>query len=58
ERGKRTEVDNYNGYIVSKGKEYGIETPVNQKLIEIIKEIEAGKRKINTRNYRFSSSKI
>jgi len=51
ERGKRTEVDNYNGYITLKGLEYKVETPVNKKLTEMVKEIEAGKRKISPLNF-------
>jgi len=51
ERGRKTEVDNYNGYITAKGIEYGIETPVNKKLTEMVKEIESGKRKINPDNF-------
>ena len=50
ERGKRTEVDNYNGYITRKGMEFGVETPVNKKLIEMVKEIEAGKSEISPQN--------
>jgi len=50
ERGKLTEVDNYNGYIYKKGLEYGVEAPVNKKLTEMVKEIEGGKRKISPMN--------
>lgn len=52
ERGKRTEVDNYNGYIAMKGKEYNIQTPVNEQLTEMVKEIEEGKRKITPENFK------
>ncbi len=52
ERGKKTEIDNYNGYIASKGKEYGIQTPVNEKITKLVKEIEAGQRKITPANFR------
>ena len=50
ERGNPTEIDYFNGYISKKGKTYDIPTPVNDKLIETIKEIEAGKRKIALNN--------
>jgi 2-dehydropantoate 2-reductase len=50
ERGLPTEIDYLNGYIVAKGKEHGIPTPVNEKIVGMIKEIEAGKRRINPLN--------
>jgi len=51
ERGKRTEVDNYNGYIAMKGHEYSIQTSVNEQLTRMVKEIEDGKRKITPENF-------
>jgi 2-dehydropantoate 2-reductase len=39
---RRTEIDLLNGLVVAKGKEVGIETPVNQKIIEMIRRIERG----------------
>ena len=50
ERGKRTEVDNYNGYISVKGKELGVSTPVNEQLTAMVKMIEEGKRDISPEN--------
>ncbi len=38
-RGRRTEVDSLNGYIVRKGKELGIATPANEELLLAIEEI-------------------
>ncbi len=52
ERGKPTEIDYLNGYISAKGKQYGIPTPVNDKIIRMIKEIEAGDRKISPVNFK------
>ncbi|MHA2296555.1 MAG: ketopantoate reductase family protein [Candidatus Hodarchaeales archaeon] len=46
ERGKKSEIDFLNGYIVRKGKELGIDTPINDACVTIVKEIEQGKRKI------------
>lgn len=46
ERGKPTEIDWFNGYIVSMGKKYDISVPVNVAVVELIKDIESGKRKI------------
>jgi 2-dehydropantoate 2-reductase len=51
ERGRKTEVDNYNGYISARGKEFGIETPVNDFLAGMVREIEQGKRLIGPDNF-------
>ncbi len=50
QRGKPTEVDVLNGWISRKAKEYGIESPVNDKVVKIIKEIEAGMRQATPEN--------
>jgi len=50
ERGKRTEIDYLNGYVEAKGKEYNVPTPVNSRIVEIVKEIEDGQRLISLRN--------
>ncbi|MGC9159745.1 MAG: ketopantoate reductase family protein, partial [Terracidiphilus sp.] len=39
-RGKRTEIDSFNGYLVRRGKELGIATPVSQTLHGLIKLLE------------------
>jgi 2-dehydropantoate 2-reductase len=39
-RGKKTEIDSLNGYIVRRGKELGVPTPVNMTLFALIKLIE------------------
>lgn len=52
EKGKRTEVDNYNGYIVMKGREYGVPAPVNEQLTRMVKEIEEGRRNITPENFK------
>jgi 2-dehydropantoate 2-reductase len=46
ERGGKTEVDYLNGWIAGKARELGIDAPVNTRVVDIIKEIEAGKRAI------------
>jgi 2-dehydropantoate 2-reductase len=51
ERGKPTEIDYLNGYIVDKGKQHNTPTPVNDTIIRFIKEIEAGKRDISVSNF-------
>ncbi len=40
ERGKRTEIDYLNGAIVSMGKRYKIETPVNETITNVVKMLE------------------
>ncbi|HOO83804.1 MAG TPA: 2-dehydropantoate 2-reductase [Prolixibacteraceae bacterium] len=50
ERGEATETDFLNGYIVQRAKELGIETPVNQRLVSLVHEIENGQRKITPQN--------
>ena len=41
ERGKRTEIDALNGYVVRRGAELGLATPVNQALVALVKLREA-----------------
>jgi len=50
EQGKHTEVDFINGALVDEGKRTGIDTPVNRKVVEYVKEIEAGKRRMGVEN--------
>ena len=50
EKGEKTEIDIFNGYFVEKGKEYGVATPVNSKLVSMIHEIENGERAITPDN--------
>lgn len=50
QRGKLTEIDYINGYIASNGREYGVPTPVNAAIVNMIHEIEDGKREINVFN--------
>ncbi|MFH0758139.1 MAG: 2-dehydropantoate 2-reductase [Bacteroidota bacterium] len=52
ERGRKTEVDNYNGYISAKGREFRVATPVNDLLTSMVREIEEGKREITPDNFR------
>ncbi|NQU02819.1 MAG: 2-dehydropantoate 2-reductase [Syntrophaceae bacterium] len=51
ERGKPTEIDFLNGYISSHGKKQKVPTPVNDRIIEIVKEIEAGTKKVSPENF-------
>lgn len=45
ERGLKTEVDVINGAVVDKGREYGVETPVNARVVELMHGMERGERK-------------
>ena len=42
-KGRRTEIDYMNGFIVDQGREAGIATPVNLATVETVKSIEAGR---------------
>lgn len=50
ERGKLTEIDYLNGYISANGKEFGVPTPLNDEIVEMIHEIEDGERDISPKN--------
>lgn len=50
ERGRPTEIDCFNGYIAQKGREAGVQCPVNERLVAMVKEIERGERKICVEN--------
>jgi 2-dehydropantoate 2-reductase len=52
-RGGHTEIDYLNGYIVNKGGSVGINTPVNKKLMAMVREIEEKERPITPENLNF-----
>jgi 2-dehydropantoate 2-reductase len=45
ERGIKTEVDVINGAVVDKGREYGVETPLNARVVEMMHAMERGERR-------------
>lgn len=45
EKGRKTEIDVLNEVVSRRGRDAGVPTPVNNKVIEIIKDIEAGMRR-------------
>ena len=45
EHGKKTEIDFINGIVVEYGKKYGVPTPYNERVVEVIHGIEDGKFK-------------
>ncbi len=54
-RGRPTEIDYFNGYISRKGDAAGVETPINDAVTRMVKEIEKGKRSIGTDNFNDSA---
>ncbi len=50
ERGQKTEIDYLTGFITGNGKKFNIPTPVNDQVIAMVKEIEAGQRSISLAN--------
>ena len=50
EKGDLTEIDVLNGYFATNGDKYGVPTPVNHKLVQMIHEIEQGKREMTSDN--------
>jgi 2-dehydropantoate 2-reductase len=44
-KGRRTEIDYMNGFVVDKGREVGVETPVSSAVVELVREIDAGSRR-------------
>ncbi len=51
EKGKLTEIDYLNGYIVKNGKRSGIPVPVNTAVVDMIHDIEQKKRGITYNNF-------
>ncbi len=50
ERGQRTEVEYFNGYIAARGRISGVSCPINERLTAMVHEIEQKKRAISTDN--------
>jgi 2-dehydropantoate 2-reductase len=49
-KGRRTEIDYLNGYVVRKAREIGLAAPVNAALVRMVREIETGQRPIAVEN--------
>jgi len=45
EKGAKTEVDVINGGVVERGREYGVETPLNERVVELMHSMERGERR-------------
>jgi len=50
ERGRPTEIDYLNGYIVDQGRAKGVPVPINRTVVKMVKEIEAGTRNVGYTN--------
>jgi 2-dehydropantoate 2-reductase len=51
QKGIKTEVDFTLGYVVNEGKKRGIPTPLCQTVLNMVHELESGKRRLNLQNY-------
>src|SRR5919112_667683 len=45
EKGVKTEVDVINGGVVQRGREYGVETPYNERVVDLMHAMERGERR-------------
>ncbi|MCY3578007.1 MAG: 2-dehydropantoate 2-reductase [bacterium] len=50
ERGRKTEIDSFSGFIAQEGRRLGIRTPANEAVCRMVKEIEAGTRSPSSDN--------
>ncbi len=53
EKGKKTEVDMINGFVVKQGKKYGVPTPYNDIAVRVIKGIEDKEFPLSMDNLKF-----
>src|SRR5262249_38108574 len=49
-KGRATEIDYMNGYVVAQGRERGVPTPVSAATVDIVREVDAGTRKPEAQN--------
>jgi 2-dehydropantoate 2-reductase len=50
-KGKPCEVDAINGVVCEFGKKHGVKSPINDRIVEIIKKIQAGELEASKANY-------
>ena len=55
-KGRQTEVDELNGLVVSKGRELGVPTPVNEAIVELMNALERGGIEPNPANLEYFKS--
>ena len=51
-KGKPCEIDAINGVVCEFGRKYGVATPINDRIVEVIKKIQAGELKAEKANYK------
>jgi 2-dehydropantoate 2-reductase len=49
-KGRPTEIDHMNGFVVARGKERGVPTPVSAATVDLVHEIESGARTPDAKN--------
>ena len=49
-KGRKTEIDAINGFVVEKGREMGIPTPLNEKIVDMVHKCERGEVKPDPSN--------
>jgi 2-dehydropantoate 2-reductase len=49
-RGRRTEIDFLNGYVVARGRDTGVKTPFNEKIVELVNAFPVGGLRPNPKN--------
>jgi 2-dehydropantoate 2-reductase len=49
-KGRPTEIDEMNGYVVARGRERGVPTPVSEAVVGLVREVEAGARRAAPEN--------
>jgi 2-dehydropantoate 2-reductase len=49
-RGRRTEIDYLNGYVVEQGQRVGVKTPFNQRIVQLFHEHGVGTLKPDVKN--------
>ena len=51
QKGIKTEVDFTLAYVVNEGKKHGIPTPLCEKVLDMVHDLESGKRQLDIQNY-------
>jgi 2-dehydropantoate 2-reductase len=57
-KGRRTEIAYLNGYVAARGRETGVEAPVNEAMVGLVKQVERGEIKPDASNIRYLESFI
>ena len=57
-KGRQTEIDYLNGYVAARGRDMGVEAPVNDAMVGLVKQVERGEIKPDASNIRYLESFI